>query len=1108
MPALASDLRRQLGNVIIQARDMAEAAACATLKRLAVDSARPFDHFSEVQRQWRNRLRARARQADDQRQPNGEQEIEQLTQELAYEYWHRMLFARFLAENNLLMHPDGVAVSLADCEELAQIEGAENGWIMAARYASRMLPQIFRTDDVLLEIEFPINDRLPLEKLLASLPTETFTADDSLGWVYQFWQSKKKEEVNRSGAKIDGHTLPAVTQLFTEPYMVKFLLHNTIGAWWCAQHGIHGPPHEAGVPAGQAPVEMKYLRWRDDGTPAAGSFEGWPKTLKEFTMLDPCCGSGHFLVEAFRLLVPLRMHDEGLSPREACDVVLSENLFGLELDPRCTQIAAFALALAAWKCSDKSGQVLGYRPLPPLNIACSGQSVTGRKEEWLALANGDSRLLEGMNRLYDLFQQAPHLGSLINPRREVGDLIAAGFAELQPLLEKALVKGKVHQDADAAAVGIAAQGITKAAELLSKLYTLVATNVPFLGRNKQGSAVQAYCETTFPHAKADLATVFLQRCIAFCDEQGSVAIVTPQNWISLGSYRKLRVQVLKNSVFNFVAQLGPAAFQDMNWWAANTMLLVLTAMKPATEAQLAGVDVSGPRDPAEKAQLLRWKGTSEVSQSEQLQNPDSRIIIERLESHALISEVADFGKGSVTGDGPHYIRKFWEYQTFPSGFQFWLNSPDRTQLWAGRDNIVLWEVEDHDPTQEKGFALRGERVWGKRGVAIAKMNHFHCTLYAGELFDDNLAVLSPHDPSDLPALWAFCTSPEFKPTLRLLEPKMAVTAGTFVKLPFDAEQWRAAGSDLCPNGIPEPESNDPTQWLFRGEITGSSDPLQVAPARMLGYRWPEQPKEEDALYALADTDGIVCIPSVRREQPAAERLLDILRAAYGSLWSGAILNKLLTGAGCRPDMSLDEWLRDKFFEQHCRCFHHRPFIWHIWDGRKDGFACLVNYHKLNHQRLETLAYAYLQEWITAQAAAAREGKLGADLRLAAAQELQNKLKLILEGEPPYDIFVRWKPIHEQPIGWNPDLNDGVRVNIRPFVVADVLRKPPNIKWTKDRGKEQQRDPEQFPWFWKNGAFTGDRINDVHLTNAQKRAARERVNRGTGGLAYPPEVMIS
>ena len=171
--------------------------------------------------------------------------------------------------------------------------------------------------------------------------------------------------------------------------------------------GITGPPGGAGVPAGKAPVAMEYLRWRDDGTPAAGTFEGWPKTLAEFTMLDPCCGSGHFLVAAFNLLVPLRMHDEGLSAEQACDAVLRDNLFGLELDPRCTQIAAFALALAAWKYPGPDGQPLGYRPLPPLNIACSGQGVVGSKEDWAKFANGDGRFREGMERLYDLFEKAP-----------------------------------------------------------------------------------------------------------------------------------------------------------------------------------------------------------------------------------------------------------------------------------------------------------------------------------------------------------------------------------------------------------------------------------------------------------------------------------------------------------------------------------------------------------------------------------------------------------------------------------------------------------------------------------------------------------------------------
>jgi len=109
---------------------------------------------------------------------------------------------------------------------------------------------------------------------------------------------------------------------------------------------------------------------------------------------------------------------------------------------------------------------------------------------------------------------------------------------------------------------------------------------------------------------------------------------------------------------------------------------------------------------------------------------------------------------------------------------------------------------------------------------------------------------------------------------------------------------------------------------------------------------------------------------------------------------------------------------------------------------------------------------------------------GAEARLAAAQELQGKLKLILEGEPPYDIYMRWKPLAEQPLGWEPDLNDGVRLNIRPFVTAGVLRAKFTINWKKDRGK----DPTP------NASGTVERLNDLHFTLAEKRAAREEARR--------------
>ena len=112
-------------------------------------------------------------------------------------------------------------------------------------------------------------------------------------------------------------------------------------------------------------------------------------------------------------------------------------------------------------------------------------------------------------------------------------------------------------------------------------------------------------------------------------------------------------------------------------------------------------------------------------------------------------------------------------------------------------------------------------------------------------------------------------------------------------------------------------------------------------------------------------------------------------------------------------------------------------------------------------------YTYLGDWINQQKKAAAAGVAGADVRILAATELAAKLASIIAGEPPYDIFVRWKPLHQQPIGWEPDINDGVRLNIRPFIEAGVLRGKVNVNWKKDRGAEPQslRPRKMFPWFW-------------------------------------------
>lgn len=439
--------------------------------------------------------------------------------------------------------------------------------------------------------------------------------------------------------------------------------------------------------------------------------------------------------------------------------------------------------------------------------------------------------------------------------------------------------------------------------------------------------------------------------------------------------------------------------------------------------------------------------------------------------------------------------------------------------------------------------MNGFHVLGNWGIRITQMRDLRVTIYTGEVFGKNGGTLVLRDNALLPAIWAFVTASTYSPLVRQIDQSLAVTVGSMIKVPFDLDRWTKVAAERYPHGLPKPYSDDPTQWIFHGHPCGSvvwdeqkkctahgplradETVLQVAVAQLLVYRWPagndhdmeladeqrEWVEKAKALYPFEDEDGIVCIPSIRGARPAAERLLALLHAAYGDEWNDGILTKLLVESG---SASLDDWLRNQFFEEQCKLFHHRPFIWHIWDGRKrDGFHALVNYHRVaegdgrGRRLLESLTYSYLGDWIARRQDGVKRGEGGAEDRLAAALDLQKRLVAILEGEPPFDIFVRWKAVEEQPIGWEPDINDGVRVNIRPFMAQDlpggkkgagILRAKPNIHWKKDRGTEPTRDQDQFPWFWKNGKFTGQRVNDVHLTNAEKRTAREAASTAAKG----------
>ncbi len=1136
MQPLERTLRSQLERSLRQARRVGEQAARAALDALGVADASVPPHLDEEQRVLRRRLRAHARSLGDTFR-NGGSVPERLIAEVAYEHWHRMLFARFLAENDLLMY-DGVAITLEECAELAAEEGGGSGWELAARLAAKLLPQVFRIDSPVFALRLAPDDQRALEGLLAGLAAEVFQASDSLGWVYQFWQADAKERINQSEVKIGARELPAVTQLFTEPYMVSFLLDNSLGAWWAARRlsetDLRSASNEedlrrkAAIPG----VPLDYLRFvqQEDGTwtPAAGTFDGWPEQLTELKILDPCCGSGHFLVAAFLMLVAMRMERDGLSPREAVDAVLRQNIHGLELDKRCVELAAFALALTAWKYPSAGG----YRVLPDLNVACSGLSISAKKEDWLALAGNNTNLRIALEEIYNQFKDAPVLGSLINPEASLGksSLFELKWEEIGPLLSRALAGEKDDEKTEMAVV---AKGLSKTAAITGDSFNLVSTNVPFLTAIKYSDPLKKYIEGTYQSAKANLATAMALRSIELLEKDGVACYVAPQSWMFLKGYRHFRRKLMTEHSIALVARLGEQGFQSSQSNGEQVALNIIYQSRFNERNIFWGLDVSDEKDVTQKSVGLTNKELNQVEISKQLSKPQHIISFSMSVAAKPLSEFASALRGCGTGDAPGFVRNFWEIQCFGHDWAFHQTTPKGVELFDGMSEIILWENEAGklaqlaESVRHLNHAAqnwrRGKPNWGKAGVIVSQMGNFPASIYAGAIYDPNCCAIVPFNPENTIALWAYCYGGEFTTEVKHLNQNRKVEVKTFLAAPFDEAILIRNGKQLYPKGLPKPYADDPTQWIFHGHPCGSviwdedqkwtahgplrndEAVLQIAVARLLGYRWPaeldpamdladeqrEWVRRCEMLLPVSDSDGIVCIPPVRGETRAEERVINLLAAAYGDAWSANMLSRLLASAD-HAGKSLESWLRDKFFAQHCRLFQQRPFIWQIWDGLRDGFSVLVNYHKLDRKNLETLIYTYIGDWIRNQRDDLARAVDGAQEKLDAAEALQRRLEQILEGEAPYDIFVRWKPIEEQPIGWNPDLNDGVRLNIRPFLTVDdvarkgagILRDKPNIHWKNDRGK----DVTSAPWY---KLFKGDRINDHHLTLADKKASREQ-----------------
>lgn len=440
------------------------------------------------------------------------------------------------------------------------------------------MPFLFERIDDYTELLMP-DDLLSGNTILA-YTREAMTPDacadvEVIGWLYQFYISEKKDAVFeglKKNQKISPENIPAATQLFTPHWIVRYLVDNALGRLWLLNrpHSRLAEQMEYYIPPEQAETDFLKIKGPED-----------------IKVCDPACGSGHMLTYAFDLLYAM-YEEEGYDPVEIPEKILTHNLYGIELDERAGELAAFALTM---KARARQRRFFNKRVKP--NI-CVLEKVSFSREELDEYMNAVGRDLftHGLRETLQQFSEADNFGSLIVPR-------VANVADVLATLEAKVMAGNLFL----ADTHRRVLRVLRMADYLSPRYAVVVANPPYMGGKGMNGRLSAWAKENFPRSKSDLFAMFIERNLDLAVKGGAVAMITMQSWMFLSSFEALRSHILNQHTILSMAHLGARAFDSIGGEVVSTTAFVLeNAHKPAYRgAYLRLVDGNSE---AEKMEML------------------------------------------------------------------------------------------------------------------------------------------------------------------------------------------------------------------------------------------------------------------------------------------------------------------------------------------------------------------------------------------------------------------------------------------------------------------------------------------------------------------------
>ena len=761
-----------------------------------------------------------------------EKGYEQVMEEVAYTWFNRFSALRFMEvngylpshvrvftdeENNFKPQIISEAIHLEldglDMEKVYAYKEANDNdelykylLITQCNALNSVLPGMFQKIADYTELLFPDNllrEGSVIQQMIELIPEDDWKdAVQIIGWLYQYYNSEKKDDVFaalKKNVKITKENIPAATQLFTPDWIVRYMVENSLGRLWLEGHPdvkeqlLPTEEEQSAYAAGNRdPEDTKWHYYLEEAEQEPEVQAQLAEIRKEYATLtpdqlkviDPCSGSGHILAYMFDVLMQI-YESYGYTTREAVASIVENNLYGLDIDDRAAQLAYFAVMMKA-RQYDRRFFSRGIQP----HVYAIAESNHADSFALEYFCNGDAKLKKAMDTIISELHDAKEYGSILTVTPQDWSALYDRFAEITE---------DINMSRETALRELLP--LVQVAEALAQKYDAVVTNPPYMGSSGMNAKLTDFVKKNYPDSKSDLFAVFIEKCGQMAKRNGYQAMITQHSWMFLSSFEKLRTKLLSVDIVN-MAHLGARAFEEIGGEVVQTTSFVfrkshITDYKGEYCRLIEPTSQQGKED-----MFLSGENRYEADQSNFSKIPGSPVaywistkLILNFEVNSSVAEVAEGKVGLQTGSNDLFLRFWFELERYKVTFQadksfkwYPYNKGGSFRRWYGNNEYVLnWEDDGHEVRAYKGafprntqYYFRAGLTWSDVATGLISMRQ----MPRGFAFDTCAPCLFAKDETTEIDLLALFNTKVAQKYMDLMSPTMHYTCGTLVNVPF------------------------------------------------------------------------------------------------------------------------------------------------------------------------------------------------------------------------------------------------------------------------------------------------------------------------------------